>query len=119
RRRHTRSKRDWSSDVCSSDLGGQYFLKWLINRSVRVELDSNALLLVMFHHHKRKHTAIIYQFGFSTRNFLRTGIAMRKRTSAGNIDGGKGEGVDGGEFFIEKQYAKFPRGWPVAIRWQQ
>src|SRR5699024_5386470 len=23
RRRHTRSKRDWSSDVCSSDLGGQ------------------------------------------------------------------------------------------------
>src|SRR5699024_5890264 len=24
RRRHTRSKRDWSSDVCSSDLGGQW-----------------------------------------------------------------------------------------------
>src|SRR5207249_6722394 len=23
RRRHTRSKRDWSSDVCSSDLGAQ------------------------------------------------------------------------------------------------
>src|SRR5204863_801827 len=23
RRRHTRSLRDWSSDVCSSDLGGQ------------------------------------------------------------------------------------------------
>src|SRR5207249_8521134 len=23
RRRHTRSKRDWSSDVCSSDLGGE------------------------------------------------------------------------------------------------
>src|SRR5699024_11629753 len=23
RRRHTRSKRDWSSDVCSSDLGGK------------------------------------------------------------------------------------------------
>src|SRR5438067_4793848 len=23
RRRHTRSKRDWSSDVCSSDLNGQ------------------------------------------------------------------------------------------------
>src|SRR5699024_11458656 len=23
RRRHTRSKRDWSSDVCSSDLGDQ------------------------------------------------------------------------------------------------
>src|SRR5699024_12115095 len=24
RRRHTRSKRDWSSDVCSSDLGGRH-----------------------------------------------------------------------------------------------
>src|SRR5699024_11787799 len=24
RRRHTRSKRDWSSDVCSSDLGGEH-----------------------------------------------------------------------------------------------
>src|SRR5437868_10512954 len=25
RRRHTRSKRDWSSDVCSSDLGGHVY----------------------------------------------------------------------------------------------
>src|SRR5699024_11760240 len=25
RRRHTRSKRDWSSDVCSSDLSMNYF----------------------------------------------------------------------------------------------
>src|SRR5699024_12746290 len=25
RRRHTRSKRDWSSDVCSSDLGSPIF----------------------------------------------------------------------------------------------
>src|SRR5207249_9200381 len=25
RRRHTRSKRDWSSDVCSSDLGDRIF----------------------------------------------------------------------------------------------
>src|SRR6266704_4898915 len=24
RRRHTRSKRDWSSDVCSSDLAGEH-----------------------------------------------------------------------------------------------
>src|SRR5699024_12004438 len=30
RRRHTRSKRDWSSDVCSSDLiGYDVFLKYL------------------------------------------------------------------------------------------
>src|SRR5699024_11728926 len=27
RRRHTRSKRDWSSDVCSSDLLGEYLGK--------------------------------------------------------------------------------------------
>src|SRR5699024_10990348 len=27
RRRHTRSKRDWSSDVCSSDLGGEFIEK--------------------------------------------------------------------------------------------
>src|SRR5699024_12227879 len=26
RRRHTRSKRDWSSDVCSSDLGRRRFI---------------------------------------------------------------------------------------------
>src|SRR5699024_12040685 len=32
RRRHTRSKRDWSSDVCSSDLALQF-------RIVRLELD--------------------------------------------------------------------------------
>src|SRR5699024_11754835 len=25
RRRHTRSKRDWSSDVCSSDLAAKYY----------------------------------------------------------------------------------------------
>src|SRR5699024_6596004 len=30
RRRHTRSKRDWSSDVCSSDLGPDH----------RIEMDS-------------------------------------------------------------------------------
>src|SRR5699024_11263077 len=27
RRRHTRSKRDWSSDVCSSDLTWDFFLR--------------------------------------------------------------------------------------------
>src|SRR5207249_9529480 len=31
RRRHTRSKRDWSSDVCSSDLWAQEKLYQLIN----------------------------------------------------------------------------------------
>src|SRR5699024_11626026 len=33
RRRHTRSKRDWSSDVCSSDLERQQILKTLAEES--------------------------------------------------------------------------------------
>src|SRR5207249_12159061 len=41
RRRHTRSKRDWSSDVCSSDLNTLMFIplplvrEWDEHRSVR------------------------------------------------------------------------------------
>src|SRR5207249_9646777 len=31
RRRHTRSKRDWSSDVCSSDLGMAGQKSWIVN----------------------------------------------------------------------------------------
>src|SRR5690606_40917044 len=34
RRRHTRFSRDWSSDVCSSDLYSRYFLISPINRSL-------------------------------------------------------------------------------------
>src|SRR5699024_12054343 len=30
RRRHTRSKRDWSSDVCSSDLAPTQAIRWLV-----------------------------------------------------------------------------------------
>src|SRR5699024_12231382 len=36
RRRHTRSKRDWSSDVCSSDLGG--------GKGIRVARDEEDLI---------------------------------------------------------------------------
>src|SRR5699024_11638061 len=32
RRRHTRSKRDWSSDVCSSDLTGEIIMNAFINK---------------------------------------------------------------------------------------
>src|SRR5699024_11737792 len=35
RRRHTRSKRDWSSDVCSSDLG----TRLLVHKSVKKEFE--------------------------------------------------------------------------------
>src|SRR5699024_12157797 len=34
RRRHTRSKRDWSSDVCSSDLSWGSFFQWLKGRGL-------------------------------------------------------------------------------------
>src|SRR5699024_10901409 len=37
RRRHTRSKRDWSSDVCSSDLGVVPWIKQLNNTAVSVD----------------------------------------------------------------------------------
>src|SRR5438067_7797232 len=41
RRRHTRSKRDWSSDVCSSDLAGIAFLAVWTN-ATECEADSVA-----------------------------------------------------------------------------
>src|SRR5699024_11624611 len=40
RRRHTRSKRDWSSDVCSSDLGAE---KMLIKRVTGRKVPSGGL----------------------------------------------------------------------------
>src|SRR5207249_8668101 len=36
-RRHTRSKRDWSSDVCSSDLGDDMILKRMKRRHLRAD----------------------------------------------------------------------------------
>src|SRR5690606_39830586 len=39
RRRHTRFSRDWSSDVCSSDLGGA--ISWSANPYVGVTLGYN------------------------------------------------------------------------------
>src|SRR5207249_9086745 len=44
RRRHTRSKRDWSSDVCSSDLAQRPFITF--NRSTRqTNIDLGSLHL--------------------------------------------------------------------------
>src|SRR5699024_12106299 len=42
RRRHTSSKRDWSSDVCSSDL--DYELGTVLNRSGRQTIDGETAL---------------------------------------------------------------------------
>src|SRR5699024_11909236 len=39
RRRHTRSKRDWSSDVCSSDLYHKNSNMWEYTRKTRIPVD--------------------------------------------------------------------------------
>src|SRR5699024_11556055 len=39
RRRHTRSKRDWSSDVCSSDLAGTTLARGLENSDGTAEIS--------------------------------------------------------------------------------
>src|SRR5438105_12630815 len=44
RRRHTRSTRDWSSDVCSSDLGEQLRALVLSDLGVRVDLVDRRLV---------------------------------------------------------------------------
>src|SRR5699024_11898579 len=54
RRRHTRSKRDWSSDVCSSDLELHDLPKDLRNKMTSIKLstdtvlDSNKFLQALF-----------------------------------------------------------------------
>src|SRR3712207_463784 len=54
RRRHTRYWRDWSSDVCSSDLLGYYRrLDEKIARLLRFADDDTAVLLVSDHGAKR------------------------------------------------------------------
>src|SRR6266536_4611410 len=44
RRRHTRSTRDWSSDVCSSDLGHEVTHELLLRVAARVDLRDGSEL---------------------------------------------------------------------------
>src|SRR5699024_11346539 len=44
RRRHTRSKRDWSSDVCSSDLS-RYILQYKLARGKGAPLEEQIAIL--------------------------------------------------------------------------
>src|SRR5699024_11919966 len=41
RRRHTRSKRDWSSDVCSSDLEFSFFKSKYTIEAADIEVNGN------------------------------------------------------------------------------
>src|SRR5699024_11776171 len=47
RRRHTRSKRDWSSDVCSSDLEGDIVITESISRFARNTKDLLELIEIL------------------------------------------------------------------------
>src|SRR5699024_7549185 len=66
RRRHTRSKRDWSSDVCSSDLEGP-FEGLLLAGADAVEGDAEVL-----HTHARSHGGVLSE-----------GISMVRPAAAG------------------------------------
>src|SRR5699024_12075208 len=46
RRRHTRSKRDWSSDVCSSDLGKRNGLDIRLFRQLLHTVAGQAVLII-------------------------------------------------------------------------
>src|SRR6266404_3346372 len=48
RRRHTRFKCDWSSDVCSSDLGRRECLRWS-NPPVQLDRVADATRVVRIH----------------------------------------------------------------------
>src|SRR5699024_12185439 len=58
RRRHTRSKRDWSSDVCSSDLHGTLAMSFILHllagslvRWLPLLAHCNALAIIIVHCH--------------------------------------------------------------------
>src|SRR5699024_11234258 len=48
KRRHTRSKRDWSSDVCSSDLMGLFATNFGEGWRMAVGADASAKMLSFF-----------------------------------------------------------------------
>src|SRR5699024_11846524 len=52
RRRHTRSKRDWSSDVCSSDLRSDLHMSYAVCRMQKVK--SAGLKGMQFHNQRER-----------------------------------------------------------------
>src|SRR5207249_6209268 len=53
RRRHTRSKRDWSSDVCSSDLGNDIprraMTEYHVLKDLAIIFAVSLLVILVFH----------------------------------------------------------------------
>src|SRR5438067_9472709 len=56
RRRHTRSKRDWSSDVCSSDLETTFFY----GENLAAHLRTKLRLTTQYRHHPPRIDRDIY-----------------------------------------------------------
>src|SRR5699024_11568570 len=60
RRRHTRSKRDWSSDVCSSDLDGKikHIFKEIFKAGLDIQKDDRQKELLVSRKRKAEDTII-------------------------------------------------------------
>src|SRR5699024_12571295 len=58
RRRHTRSKRDWSSDVCSSDLT-HATLRFAFEELDDSYFDNSLLAIDEFHHVSREDSSVL------------------------------------------------------------
>src|SRR5699024_11924063 len=102
RRRHTRSKRDWSSDVCSSDLGHHFHvlskLVYQLDRAVLLVLQikgeklvssfAKVHLVASLEHHRELvlGAAIIRQCAGGTQKIGRASCRERVENAVG--DGG-------------------------------
>src|SRR5699024_11340497 len=71
RRRHTRSKRDWSSDVCSSDLGSMQFSNYVEAFQVAPfgRYLLNSVFVTLLSTIGEVLTAILAAFAFARLNF--------------------------------------------------
>src|SRR5206468_9036377 len=64
RRRHTRSDRDWSSDVCSSDLEAQKS-EWLRTHRDQFVVIKDQSLLGFFDNFHQAYTAGVAEYGMN------------------------------------------------------
>src|SRR5207253_8320490 len=65
RRRHTRWPRDWSSDVCSSDLTPDSYLRYLAERGLHYRYGSDADSEAI-RNRLNYELGVIHQMGFDT-----------------------------------------------------
>src|SRR2546429_2260425 len=94
RRRHTRCSRDWSSDVCSSDLGEPEVRAWTIRKGATAVKAAGVI-----------HSDI--EKGFIRAEVVRWNDLL----AAGGFGGARGEGqgrVGGGENNLEEEREEKP-----------